>query len=90
MLMAQFGFKIWWQALFLGDCCSRRFATAANVHHISLEISEAVRPHNNNVCNCTLFWGSVAVKNAINLQSFFLYTRSSEVSKFLFAFILIW
>lgn len=51
MLMAQFGFKIWWQALFLGDCCSNRFAKAANVHHIPLEISDVVRPQNNNVGN---------------------------------------
>lgn len=89
MLMAQFGFKIWWQALFLGDCCSHRFATAANVHHISLEISDAVRPHNNNVCNCTLFWGSVAVKNAINLRSFLYIPVPAKYPSFFFSFILI-
>lgn len=81
MLMAQFGFKIWWQALFLGDCCSHRFATAANVHHVSLEISDVMRPQNNNVGNCTLFWGSLPVEKH-NKCGPFLYTCSNEVSGF--------
>lgn len=60
MLMAQFGFKTWWQALFLGDCSSHRFAAAAaNVQKISGNI-RYLWPHNN-VGNCTLFWGSDVV-----------------------------
>lgn len=84
MLMAQFGFKIWWQALFLGDCCSRRLAMAANVHHISLEISDAGRPQNNNVCNCTLFFRVCCSEKRNIFAALFLYTCSSEVSFFHF------
>lgn len=56
MLMAQFGCKIWWQALFLGDGSSHGFAAVVTVHNIYGNI-RYLRPPNN-VDNCTLFGGS--------------------------------
>lgn len=51
MLMAQFGFKIWWQAVFLDDRCSCNTVTLTQVfcayvgfyvHNISLEMSDVL------------------------------------------------